>query len=95
MVVKPSAAPDRSARLDAASLVVLATLGFGGVLLAFSDASSFSFASPFVWVPARAAGAVFLVLFVRRQNRVDDPLISMEIFSVGAVPARASSRRTC
>ena len=26
-------------------------------------------------------GALFLVLFVRRQKRVDDPLISMDIFS--------------
>ena len=79
MVVKPSAAPDRSAHLDVVSLA-FSTLGFGGVLLAFSDASSFSFDSPFIWVPL-VLGAVFLVLFVRRQNRVDHPLISMEIFS--------------
>ena len=56
------------------------TLGFGGLLLAFSNASSFSFESPFIWAPL-VLGALFLVLFVRRQKRVDDPLISMDIFS--------------
>lgn len=78
VLIRPSAAPDRDARLDVASLA-LSTLGFGGLLLAFSDASSFSIDSPFIWVPL-ALGALFLVLFVRRQNRVDDPLISMRIF---------------
>ena len=67
VVIKPSEAPDRAARLDATSL-------------AFSDASSFSVASPFVWAPL-VLGVVFLVLFVRRQNRVDEPLVSMKIFS--------------
>ena len=79
VVIKPSEAPDRAARLDVVSLA-FSTIGFGGVLLAFSDASSFSFDSPFIWVPL-VLGAAFLVLFVRRQNRVDHPLISMEIFS--------------
>lgn len=79
VVIKPSEAPDRAARLDATSLT-FSTLGFGGVLLAFSDASSFSVASPFVWAPL-VLGVVFLVLFVRRQNRVDEPLVSMKIFS--------------
>lgn len=76
--IKPSAALDRTARLDVVSLA-LSTLGFGGLLLAFSDASSFAVSSPFIWVPL-GLGALFLVLFVRRQNRVDDPLISMGIF---------------
>lgn len=73
---QPSA--DASARLDGVSLGQ-STLGFGGVLLGFSNASSFGLASLYVWVPV-AAGALFLVLFVRRQRRVDDPLISMKIF---------------
>ncbi len=81
IVIKPSAAPDRSARLDVTSLA-LSTLGFGGLLLAFSDASSFSFESPFIWAPL-VLGALFLTLFVLRQNRVDDPLISMRIFESG------------
>ena len=72
VAIKPSAAPDKSARLDVVSLAQ-STLGFGGLLLAFSNASSFSFESPFIWAPL-VLGALFLVLFVRRQKRVDDPL---------------------
>lgn len=77
-VIKPSDAPDGNARLDVTSLL-LSTVGFGGVLLAFSNASSFSFESPFIWAPL-VLGVAFLVLFVRRQNRSDNPLISMKIF---------------
>ena len=49
------------------------------MLLAFSNASGFALTSPFIWVPL-VLGILFLVLFVRRQNRVDDPLINMGIF---------------
>ena len=70
---------NRSERFDTLSFM-LSALGFGGLLLGFSEASSFALTSPFVWGPL-VAGAVFLVLFVRRQKRVDDPLISMDIFS--------------
>lgn len=72
-------APARDARLEGASLL-LSTLGFGGLLLAFSNAASISLASPLVWAPA-IVGAVCLVLFVRRQRRIEHPLISMRIFS--------------
>ena len=81
VAIKPSGAPDKSARLDVVSLAQ-STLGFGGLLLAFSNASSFSFESPFIWAPL-VLGALFLVLFVRRQKRVDDPLINMGIFKSG------------
>ena len=54
---------------------------FGGLLLAFSNASSFSFESPFIWVPL-ALGALFLVLFVRRQKRLEQPLIDLRPLSV-------------
>lgn len=70
---------NRSERFDTLSFM-LSALGFGGLLLGFSEASSFALTSPFVWGPL-AAGAVFLVLFVRRQKRVNDPLISMDIFA--------------
>src|SRR5699024_10865207 len=50
LAIRPSDAPDRDARLDVWSLS-LSTLGFGGLLLAFSEASSFSVTSPFVWAP--------------------------------------------
>lgn len=69
---------DGAAKLDAVSLMQ-STLGFGGLLLAFSNASGFALMSPFIWVPL-VLGILFLVLFVRRQNRVDDPLINMGIF---------------
>ncbi len=71
-------AADGGAKLDLVSLMQ-SSLGFGGLLLAFSNASSFGLASALIWVPL-AVGALFLVLFVRRQKRVDDPLIDMSIF---------------
>ncbi|MEG2006885.1 MAG: DHA2 family efflux MFS transporter permease subunit [Raoultibacter sp.] len=58
----------------------LSTLGFGGLLLAFSNASNFSLTDPVVWV-ALLVGVVCLVLFVVRQNRIDNPLINMNIFA--------------
>lgn len=71
-------APNPQAKLEGVSLT-LSALGFGGVLLGFSNASSFPLANPVVWAPL-ALGALFLVLFVRRQRRLAEPLISMDIF---------------
>lgn len=71
-------APSSKAVLEGASLL-LSTLGFGGLLLAFSNAASMPVASLAVWAPA-ILGAVCLVLFVRRQKLVERPLISMRIF---------------
>lgn len=78
LLVPRSPAPARDARLDAPSLV-LSTLGFGGLLLGFSEASSLGAAHPVVWASA-TVGAACLALFVRRQRRVDDPLIDLRIF---------------
>ncbi|MCI8469691.1 MAG: multidrug efflux MFS transporter [Eggerthellaceae bacterium] len=86
LLVRPEAAPARDARLDVASLA-LSTLGFGGLLLGFSQASSMGAAHPLVWSSV-AVGAVCLVLFVRRERRVDDPLIDLRIF--GSVRFRAA-----
>lgn len=72
---------NRAERFDTLSFT-LSALGFGGLLLGFSEASSFAVSSPFVWGPL-ALGALFLVLFVRRQKRVADPLIDMRIFASG------------
>ena len=69
---------DAAARFERLSFVY-STVGFGGVLLGLSQASSFGLASLWVWGPL-AVGAVFLVLFVRRQRTVDQPLIHLEIF---------------
>lgn len=77
--IKKTPAEDSSMRLDTLSLVQSA-LGFGGLLLGFSNASSYEFSSPFIWVPV-VVGAVFLVFFMRRQRRVDCPLIHLEILN--------------
>ena len=66
------------ARFETLSFI-LSTLGFGGVLLGLSQASSYGFASAWVWVPV-IVGALCLVLFVRRQLRIDQPLMDMAIF---------------
>ena len=77
LFVKGSGAGE-DAPFEAVSFV-LSTLGFGGVLLGLSQASSYGLASAWVWAPI-AVGAVCLVLFVRRQLRVEQPLMDMRIF---------------
>ena len=52
-----------SARFEQLSFIY-STVGFGGVLLGLSQASSVGLASPLVWGPL-IVGAAFLVLFVR------------------------------
>lgn len=69
---------DSGACLDVLSLVMSA-VGFGGLLLGFSNASSFGIASPFIWVPV-VVGVAFIVLFIRRQRSIDHPLIDMRIW---------------
>ncbi len=66
------------AHLDFPSFM-LSTVGFGGLLLAFSNASSMSFAEAWVWAPL-GVGAVCLAAFFVRQARIAYPLISLEIF---------------
>ena len=77
-VRRSTAGNDADARFETVSFI-LSTLGFGGVLLGLSQASSFGFASAWVWAPV-AVGAVCLVLFVRRQLRIEQPLMDMRIF---------------
>lgn len=77
VLVRRAEPESRNVRFEIVSFV-LSTLGFGGVLLGLSEASSFGLASLYVWVPI-AVGAVFLVLFVKRQARLDSPLIDLAI----------------
>ncbi|WP_147554670.1 MFS transporter, partial [Christensenella minuta] len=53
--------------------------GFGGLLLAFTSLSDYSFFHPLVIVPL-AAGILSLVFFVRRQLRIANPLLDVRIF---------------
>lgn len=75
--IRKTPAEDCSMRLDVLSLCQSA-LGFGGLLVGFSNASSYELTSPFIWLPV-LVGAVFLVLFMRRQHRVEYPLVHLEI----------------
>lgn len=88
LALRKSDPRDPAARFEKVSFLY-STLGFGGVLLGLSQASSFGFASPWFWFPV-LIGAVFLGLFVRRQKMLSDPLIDLRIFrssrfDVGAV----------
>lgn len=66
------------ARLDLVSLL-LSTLGFGGLLTSFTSSANVAFSNPLVWVPA-AVGAVCVVLFIRRQLRLEEPLVNLRVF---------------
>lgn len=68
-----------STGLDAVSFVYSA-VGFGGLLLGATEASSEVLTDVRVWLPV-LVGIAFIVLFVRRQKRVDDPLVDLSIFA--------------
>ena len=78
VVVRRPASGDGDARFETLSFI-LSTLGFGGVLLGLSQASTYGFASMWVWVPV-GVGIVCLFLFVRRQRHVEYPLMDLRIF---------------
>ncbi|MEC4294703.1 MFS transporter [Adlercreutzia shanghongiae] len=69
---------DAKAVLDFPSFVQ-STLGFGGLLLGASNAASLPFSSPQVWVPV-FLGVAFIVLFLRRQRVIANPLICLDVF---------------
>lgn len=71
-------APNPTVKLELPSLL-LSTLGFGGLLLGFTNAASIELASPMVWAPL-VIGVACLANFVLRQLRVENPLINMDIF---------------
>ncbi|MGN0077413.1 MAG: MFS transporter [Coriobacteriales bacterium] len=79
LIVAPHEEPGAQISLDMASLA-LSTLGFGGMLLGISNASTAGLTSPLLWVPL-AVGTIFVLLFFLRQRRASTPLINLGIFS--------------
>ena len=56
--------------------IALSTVAFGGMLYGFSSASSMGWTSPVV-LGCIIAGVACLVLFARRQLRLEDPLLDL------------------
>ncbi|MGN0301754.1 MAG: DHA2 family efflux MFS transporter permease subunit [Anaerotardibacter sp.] len=79
LFIQTTSKPEEEAHLDVASFI-LSAVGFCSMLLGFSNASSFEISNPFVWGPV-VVGCVLVFLFVVRQRKITQPLISMEIFS--------------
>lgn len=59
--------------------VITSTLGFGGLLLGFSNAGSDGWTSPKVFVPL-IIGIVCLVLFARKQLNSKEPMLNLRVF---------------
>lgn len=78
LLVKSHGDRESTAVFDVPSFVQ-STLGFGGFLLGASNAATMPLADPQVWVPV-LLGAAFIVLFFRRQGRIANPLICLDIF---------------
>ena len=58
----------------------LSTMGFGGILYGFSSAGSLGWGSPAVGVSI-VVGLVSLLFFIRRQFRLDQPILEFRVFS--------------
>ena len=65
----------KNPKLDILS-VVLSTIAFGGLLYGFSSASTLGWGSAVV-LGSIFAGIICLVLFVIRQERIEDPLLQL------------------
>ncbi len=76
--VEKSSSPQGNIKLDLTSFVICA-IGFGGILIGCSEASTSGIKSLMVWLPV-ALGVVFLVLFAKRQHKIQNPLIDLSIF---------------
>lgn len=69
--------PERQAKLDWISFL-LSTLGFGGLLLGFTNAANVGVGDGQTFIPL-LIGCACLILFIARQRRIENPLISMDI----------------
>lgn len=59
--------------------IVLSTLGFGGILYGFSAAGNSGWLSVSVILPI-IVGALALFFFIRRQNKLDEPILEFGVF---------------
>ena len=75
ILIEPGGQRSRDAKLDHLSFW-LSTLGFGALLLGFSNASSMALADPFVWVPV-LVGVLFRLLHALIQACVLTMLTSL------------------
>lgn len=64
-------------KLDVVS-VIESTLGFGGLLYGFSAAGSYGWVHPLTLAPL-IVGIVFLLIFIRRQLRLETPLLELRV----------------
>lgn len=78
LLVREEGDGSAGAVLDVPSLA-LSTLGFGGLLLAASNAANMPLSSEGVWVPA-LSGACCVAAFLVRQNRISHPLMYLGVF---------------
>lgn len=60
--------------------VIYSTLGFGGLLYGSSSAGTYGWIHPLTYMPL-IVGVVFLTVFVKRQLRLEEPLLEMRIFT--------------
>ncbi|HWO78736.1 MAG TPA: DHA2 family efflux MFS transporter permease subunit [Bacillus sp. (in: firmicutes)] len=59
--------------------VILSTIGFGSLLYGFSSAGNKGWGSPFVYGTI-ILGAISLVFFIRRQSRLEKPMLNFNVF---------------
>ncbi len=69
----------RHPKLDILS-IILSTLGFGGLLFAFSNAGQASWGNPTVYIPL-IVGIITLVMFIKRQLKLPQPVLEFRVFT--------------
>lgn len=67
-----------SAKLDIPS-IILSTIGFGGMLYGLSSAGNNGWGSPDV-ILTLVVGAAALILYVRKQTRMDEPVLNFGVY---------------
>lgn len=70
--------PHQDAHFDVVSFL-LSSIALCCLLMGFTNVSNYELHHPFIWIPL-VVGMGMLWLFVRRQKRIEYPLIHMEIF---------------